>query len=127
MNMAMRVLDTAALWSVVPAVLLLVVGCLGAGSQVLHGAAIALPIACAAAIPAAVGWRSTMGAALGGVLVGVIIRFAGLMVGGVLLARGDEPGHLTAIAALASALVVGLMIDAVIRSCPLAHEEPVRG
>jgi len=116
--------DRACWWSVLPACIAVVAGFILAQPGLVSGGALALPIAIAAGLATAWGWRSTMGAALGGALVGVVLRFGGLMVGGgavyLMLA---EP--LPVITVLAVCLVAGLLIDAVIRSLPV--EDPVRG
>lgn len=117
-------IDQAGWWSLIPIGIALVAGVLLADVNLVIGAAIAAPIAIAAGIATARRWRAGIEAALGGVLIGVLVRFAGLLVGGLAI-HLTVAAPLPAITILAGCLVIGLFIDAVLRSLP--DEDPVRG
>lgn len=117
-------IDQAGWWSLIPIGIALFAGVLLADVNLVIGAAVAAPIALAAGIATAHRWRAGIQAAMGGVLIGVLLRFAGLLAGGLAI-HLSVTTPLPAIVILAGCLVIGLFIDAVLRSLP--DEDPVRG
>lgn len=118
--------DRALWWSITPAIALLLGGLVSASPWAITAGAVALPIALAAAVVTAIGWRSSVASALKGALVSLLVRFAGLIGCGFVLALLQSAHRLTVTAAVAICLVAGLLIDAVIRSYSLPTKDPAR-
>lgn len=107
--------DAATWYSALPVLAALVVGLVWAGSAWVLGAVTALPVAVLAGLATAWGWQSSFGTMLGATLVGVLVRFAGMLVGGFILHQAVSDS-LPAITVFAMCLIAGVLIDAVIRS-----------
>ncbi len=117
-------IDQACCWSLLPIALALIAGVVMADRSLVIGAAAATPITFAAGIAAASRWQAGMDAALGGVLLAVILRFVGLFIAGSTLYL-LLPAPMPALAICMGCVVIGVFIDAVLRSMP--DKDPVRG
>ncbi len=117
-------IDHACWWSLLPIALAVIAGLVLADRSLVIGAAAAAPIAFAAGMAAASRWRADINAALGGVLLAVVLRLAGVLIAGLALYL-LLPLPLSAITICIGCVVIGTLIDAVLRSMP--DEDPVRG